>query len=125
VGPRDERVKAELFASVNAGINFDKYEEIPVEATGDNVPPPTVRFISILNFCPLLFESKSFLIMVAFLVSRLEAAPLALVFHSNWRLYSRMTVSILCFSSDLQLQEVAYVHVPHPVRHFGSHVWRT
>ena len=50
-GPRDERVEAELFASVNSGINFDKYEEIPVEATGDNVPPPisTVRFISSLN----------------------------------------------------------------------------
>ena len=30
----------ELFgdADVSSGINFDKYEDIPVEATGDNVP---------------------------------------------------------------------------------------
>jgi hypothetical protein len=25
---------------MNSGINFDKYEEIPVEATGVDVPPP-------------------------------------------------------------------------------------
>ena len=45
-GPRDERFEAKLFANVNSGINLDKYEEIPVEATGDNVHPPisTVRY---------------------------------------------------------------------------------
>ena len=28
----------ELFGSGNTGINFDKYEDIPVEATGENSP---------------------------------------------------------------------------------------
>ncbi len=28
----------ELFAACNTGINFDKYEDIPVEATGENCP---------------------------------------------------------------------------------------
>ena len=28
------------FSGQNTGINFDKYEEIPVEATGIDCPPP-------------------------------------------------------------------------------------
>lgn len=36
---RDERLESELFKHGNTGINFSKYEDIPVEATGDNVPP--------------------------------------------------------------------------------------
>lgn len=35
---RDERLEEELFGTGNTGINFNKYEDIPVEATGDNVP---------------------------------------------------------------------------------------
>ena len=36
---RNERVERELFPQGPAGgINFDKYDEIPVEATGQNVP---------------------------------------------------------------------------------------
>ncbi|CAJ0571419.1 unnamed protein product, partial [Mesorhabditis spiculigera] len=42
--PRDERLEQELFAGMNSGINFDKYEEIPVEATGENVPQPISYF---------------------------------------------------------------------------------
>lgn len=38
LGPRDERVELELFGSANTGINFNKYEDIPVEATGNQVP---------------------------------------------------------------------------------------
>jgi len=41
---RDERVEAELFASGNTGINFDKYEDIPVDATGEDVPPNISAF---------------------------------------------------------------------------------
>ncbi|OXA59173.1 ATP-dependent RNA helicase DDX3Y [Folsomia candida] len=37
--PKDDRIEAELFATGNTGINFDKYEDIPVEATGDACPP--------------------------------------------------------------------------------------
>lgn len=44
LGPRDERVEAELFGIGNTGINFDKYEDIPVEATGQNVPPHITSF---------------------------------------------------------------------------------
>jgi ATP-dependent RNA helicase DDX3X len=36
--PRDERVELELFGTANTGINFNKYEDIPVEATGKDVP---------------------------------------------------------------------------------------
>lgn len=35
---RDERTEADLFGTGNTGINFSKYEDIPVEATGDKVP---------------------------------------------------------------------------------------
>ena len=30
---------SELFGASNRGINFDKYEDIPVEASGVNCPP--------------------------------------------------------------------------------------
>lgn len=38
--PRNERVESELFSGGHgpSGINFDRYEDIPVEATGANVP---------------------------------------------------------------------------------------
>merc|ERR1712127_1115659 len=36
--PRDERLEIEMFGTGNSGINFDKYEDIPVEATGNDVP---------------------------------------------------------------------------------------
>lgn len=36
--PRDERLEVEMFGTGNSGINFDKYEDIPVEATGNEVP---------------------------------------------------------------------------------------
>ncbi|TMW51402.1 hypothetical protein DOY81_003526 [Sarcophaga bullata] len=44
LGPRDERLEQELFGTGNTGINFDKYEDIPVEATGQNVPPNITSF---------------------------------------------------------------------------------
>lgn len=37
--PADERLEEELFGNRSTGINFNKYEDIPVEATGDDVPP--------------------------------------------------------------------------------------
>ena len=43
----DDRIKADanaLFAGENTGINFDAYEDIPVEATGDAVPDPITSF---------------------------------------------------------------------------------
>ncbi|GFS05379.1 ATP-dependent RNA helicase DDX3X [Elysia marginata] len=36
--PRIERLEFELFGGGNTGINFDKYEDIPVEASGDSPP---------------------------------------------------------------------------------------
>uniref|UniRef100_A0A8B9RH74 RNA helicase n=1 Tax=Astyanax mexicanus TaxID=7994 RepID=A0A8B9RH74_ASTMX len=35
----NERLEQELFAGSNTGINFEKYDDIPVEATGHNSPP--------------------------------------------------------------------------------------
>ncbi|XP_043088058.1 DEAD-box helicase 3 X-linked b isoform X3 [Puntigrus tetrazona] len=36
--PPNERVEHELFSGSNTGINFEKYDDIPVEATGHNCP---------------------------------------------------------------------------------------
>lgn len=39
--PRNQRLEEELFGSQqNTGINFDKYDDIPVETSGKNVPDP-------------------------------------------------------------------------------------
>lgn len=47
---RDTRLELELFGTAedssfqSSGINFDQYDDIPVEATGDNVPDPITTF---------------------------------------------------------------------------------
>ncbi|XP_076276990.1 ATP-dependent RNA helicase bel isoform X2 [Lasioglossum baleicum] len=41
---RDEQLEEDLFGTGNTGINFSKYEDIPVEATGDNIPPHITSF---------------------------------------------------------------------------------
>ncbi|XP_076686753.1 ATP-dependent RNA helicase bel isoform X2 [Andrena cerasifolii] len=41
---RDERLEVDLFGTGLTGINFSKYEDIPVEATGDNIPPHITSF---------------------------------------------------------------------------------
>ena len=54
--PRDDNIERELFAEANTGINFDKYEDIPVEATGDDV---TGHITSVsFSFCEPLFCCK-------------------------------------------------------------------
>lgn len=45
--PRSELVETELFQSGNSGINFDKYDDIPVEATGNDVPEPITTFADV------------------------------------------------------------------------------
>ncbi|KAJ8310842.1 hypothetical protein KUTeg_012707 [Tegillarca granosa] len=42
--PRNERMENELFGGDNTGINFDKYEDIPVEATGNDAPKNIENF---------------------------------------------------------------------------------
>ncbi|BFZ06183.1 hypothetical protein BsWGS_09218 [Bradybaena similaris] len=42
--PKNERLELELFGAGNSGINFDKYEDIPVEASGDNCPKNIENF---------------------------------------------------------------------------------
>ncbi|KAM3966846.1 LOW QUALITY PROTEIN: ATP-dependent RNA helicase bel [Aphomia sociella] len=42
--PRDERQELDLFGTGNTGINFSKYEDIPVEASGDRVPDYITSF---------------------------------------------------------------------------------
>jgi len=50
IGPSNERLERELFGVADdglhqsTGINFDKYGDIPVEATGRDVPEPIVEF---------------------------------------------------------------------------------
>lgn len=53
LAPRDKRMELKLFGTTDdketqhTGVNFDKYENIPVETKGDNVPPciEKVRFV--------------------------------------------------------------------------------
>ncbi|XP_078795848.1 DEAD-box helicase 3 X-linked a isoform X14 [Oryzias latipes] len=40
----NERLEQELFSGGNTGINFEKYDDIPVEATGSNCPPHIESF---------------------------------------------------------------------------------
>ncbi|XP_051986362.1 DEAD-box helicase 3 X-linked b isoform X2 [Xyrauchen texanus] len=42
--PPNERLEHELFSGSNTGINFEKYDDIPVEATGNNCPPHIESF---------------------------------------------------------------------------------
>ncbi|KAH7859703.1 hypothetical protein Vadar_004547 [Vaccinium darrowii] len=43
----DDNTEQELGEQENTGINFDAYEDIPVETSGDNVPPPVNTFAEI------------------------------------------------------------------------------
>ncbi|KAJ2158726.1 ATP-dependent RNA helicase ded1 [Coemansia sp. RSA 552] len=61
-GQRNQRVETTLFGSpddpkrMQTGINFEKYDNIPVEATGDDVPEPITNFDE-ANLEPLLLEN--------------------------------------------------------------------
>lgn len=48
--PRNNRIEQELFGNetdhVTSGINFDNYDDIPVDASGENVPDPITEFTS-------------------------------------------------------------------------------
>ncbi|KAJ7128055.1 P-loop containing nucleoside triphosphate hydrolase protein [Mycena filopes] len=52
VGQRNMRIEKELFGDIadpskqQTGINFEKYDDIPVEATGSQVPDPVTQFTS-------------------------------------------------------------------------------
>ena len=61
-GKKNERVELELFGAPDdpgfqsSGINFDHYDDIPVEASGENVPEPITEFTS-PPLDELLFEN--------------------------------------------------------------------
>lgn len=46
---------SELFGEVGVGINFDKYEDIPVEATGEGCP----MHIDNVSWCPSCYVFKN------------------------------------------------------------------
>lgn len=58
LGEDDETIRVKLFGTaenkqvLHSGINFDKYDSIPVETTGDNVPEP----INEVNECLLALK---------------------------------------------------------------------
>lgn len=56
---RDERLELELFGTGNTGINFSKYEDIPVEATGDNIPPHITSVSITYGRCLLILVNFS------------------------------------------------------------------
>uniref|UniRef100_UPI00359007D1 putative ATP-dependent RNA helicase Pl10 isoform X1 n=1 Tax=Myxine glutinosa TaxID=7769 RepID=UPI00359007D1 len=45
--PRNERLEKELFAGSNTGINFEKYDDIPVDITGSNPPRHINSFLEL------------------------------------------------------------------------------
>ncbi|QUC20711.1 uncharacterized protein UV8b_04952 [Ustilaginoidea virens] len=51
-GPANPRIERELFGTIDdpskqhTGINFEKYDDIPVEASGQDVPEPVTQFSS-------------------------------------------------------------------------------
>jgi hypothetical protein len=53
--PRKKEVDA-LFTGDNSGIDFDAYEDIPVEATGEAVPEPISSFADV-DLGPGLMEN--------------------------------------------------------------------
>ncbi|KIM60576.1 hypothetical protein SCLCIDRAFT_123826 [Scleroderma citrinum Foug A] len=65
VGSRNTRLEKELFGDPNdpskqhTGINFEKYDDIPVEATGAGVPEPVTAFTN-PPLDPVLLENIAF-----------------------------------------------------------------
>lgn len=53
IEPANEEQERELFGSNHTGINFEKYEDIPVEATGDSCPSHIVNFDEV-NFTEII-----------------------------------------------------------------------
>jgi hypothetical protein len=53
--PRDVRTERELFTAneSSAGLNFEKYNDIPVQAFGDDVPEP-IQLFEDLNLGPVI-----------------------------------------------------------------------
>ncbi|XP_043928262.1 ATP-dependent RNA helicase DDX3X isoform X2 [Protopterus annectens] len=45
--PPNDRLEQELFSGSNTGINFEKYDDIPVEATGTSCPPHIENFYDV------------------------------------------------------------------------------
>lgn len=48
-----------MFGTGNSGINFDKYEDIPVEATGNDVPPHINSFEDVKNLTEIIRSNIS------------------------------------------------------------------
>ncbi|KXN87687.1 ATP-dependent RNA helicase ded-1 [Leucoagaricus sp. SymC.cos] len=65
IGGRNMRMEKELFGDANdpskqhTGINFEKYDDIPVEATGADVPEPVLSFTN-PPLDPVLLENIGF-----------------------------------------------------------------
>lgn len=56
----DERLEEELFGNRSTGINFNKYEDIPVEATGEDVPPHINTVIFLIYIVKTSYASFSY-----------------------------------------------------------------
>ncbi len=54
--------KGELFHSAPQGINFDTYDDIPVEATGENVPASIKSVSNLLN--KFLLQNQNFIYII-------------------------------------------------------------
>lgn len=59
VGERNEMLEKQLFGQQKTGINFDKYDDIPVETSGDNVPDGIKEFSDMDFMPPVLKENLS------------------------------------------------------------------
>ncbi|KAK2091905.1 ATP-dependent RNA helicase ddx3x [Saguinus oedipus] len=63
--PSSERLEQELFSGGNTGINFEKYDDIPVEATGNNCPPHIESFSDVeMGWKKSSWETLSLLVIL-------------------------------------------------------------
>jgi hypothetical protein len=88
---RDDLIESELFAAQTTGINFDKYNDIPVEASGNDVPAPVRKLLPLksclllpvtLNEEPLLCVDSSLLFVSCILQPLLHLFPPSLPLFS-------------------------------------------
>ena len=92
---------SELFGRVNTGINFDNYDSIPVEMSGENCPPPIAGFHE-CNFAPMLQENvKVMLNVVMLFCSWLWCTRMCIItqacMYQQWNKFYWTTVTLFCF----------------------------
>ena len=81
--PKDDRLEVEMFGTGNSGINFDKYEDIPVEATGNDVPANISSVTNMMPFVVDVFQAIVKKFMLTLFPIQFEEVKLTEIVRSN------------------------------------------